>query len=1577
MIHFFIFCCLSVLNFAHAASIEYSWTDLPYGSEVVELSGASRATLDQYFRKLAADLTLPDEATPKFRLVLFRPRSGYDQDQLPLIYLAPDCAGCIFWNTDLLIDAPSADVDRLYLAQAIELMSPESRRLRHDLTRTFAAAALGVRRRLLRIDTGEREGKGLRGALIHVESVIEYLQRPSARRKQAVDPAALVGGLKLAWADELSKRTFPTHATPRPELGPVIEEVRRLGQVKATEYKPTAEPKKPTESIVETIGAALGRLRGNYLEVFNGLEERRLRPSLATTPGEITSLLVDYQSSLQSLFRRLNNPGISDLLTGELSRHYANMSQLSPRYFSEWAPLLDEVPISRRGSRGDDNPAYDRALDDVSSLNFGSRVEDDHYVNVLLKKGKLLFDVPALVLGVSRLVASTIDAPPDFNFADRPLTYLVVLTYVDTAHALMRLALPPTQASRQLKAFRARLRDPDVRGFSPGRLSHALVELLGQPGTEKARWNLAEIFGRLKIEKLLPGFTKTFLSELPLDDANQELHFILGGSGDPVEFLKGFSEQHPVRFVNFMANLSGQAGVSISERQKTKAWWNFLRQPITPERLTAIASILDRGTWDRTWGRRNVRALHQQFTTLAQENWSWFVKDFLPRAKVKSVLFTAVDWDQLKPQITRADLDYIITTTPYILTGDHEAYREPRRALIERVSELVGTDQNLEDAVSALALKILNLSPATTPAGQELLTRLIEGLSRNASPVGVTKLFSFLQSVKMINFVDARAFVDLYATTLQKYLAPTGDFADVPFERLRPELRGITEYFEPLTAGQILLTLARAYRADPALKSEFTVRRENFDATNIDTLGPFRVWSAIVGNLSPGGRINLAAHLRDRTPLTDSLRWTMQYNLLRAGIPCPGSGVDQELRRRFENLTDIRRQMFLDDPLSSFEPTIELRQDGLIGQIWGLSSDLERIEFLDKLIEQRRLGAVDWGVIREHREAIYAGVDDLYLWYRISEKLKDHEILNLTDALRSNRPLAWDLRFELQTRLAKSNILIQSAAVETYLRARFRQLSPMARAGVFQLLMDGANTTLLRRASFRATIYRNIVRDLKGLSTRAAFVDVWEAGLKSLPEKLHSLVLSIALSESGEIGSPEVAVVTLLSRMGPLEQKFGQALAFSDIPESYRKELRGLWNNAQDLTWWQAWELIELQHGDLRAAGYTLSRILNSGSTTAYLEIKHLTTDKRLVISVYRDSVDQAVEVGAKRLRTFAAEMLKKNPRQYMFLPLLVEDSIRTITNELDPAFKEKMTRAMRPAYHRAAVRLGWSVGTDKVISGVGFRFTGIPYTRINTPGGGKVLAQNLAAGIPLQALEARDKQTYLEITRALLKLEAEVLNDDTAPIDKDRMPGQYFYDPDTRTVSILDHGQAKLVGTVAHRHVKDFVRHGFLGDAKFLLAKTEAVTGFAPPAAGVAKTLRSTEISVRPLAFLSSIADPYLAMAEGDPRREAFFDLVQGVRAHLRLLQWERSLGLSDLVDDMMRESVRSHGKIKLAATWVIDRATAVLAWVRKVVRTVGQTTRRMERAYDPTDKQPGPIRKACDDLLSKVREQFRDVAE
>lgn len=589
----------------------------------------------------------------------------------------------------------------------------------------------------------------------------------------------------------------------------------------------------------------------------------------------------------------------------------------------------------------------------------------------------------------------------------------------------------------------------------------------------------------------------------------------------------------------------------------------------------------------------------------------------------------------------------------------------------------------------------------------------------------------------------------------------------------------------------------------------------------------------------------------------------------------PLASLDKSRRKEVSNLcSKVKGSMPHVDP--------HLKQDVLDE----LANKLRAVPAEKKYFEVERIKDSPYlGTGVEYTNAIHEGYT----------KLSAAQRFEFSQWLRGKAPhLTAEVSETVWLALLRHGVSIRFVEIEPVLRARYDALPPLARTVLFQVFLDGEGG-LLQEPTYRAEIDREILEPLPK-DQRAEAIVLLNAAVKTLPPSYESVIRSTAFAESGHTGSPEEALCLIFRSMGPLVQKFGQNLAFdSHLPESYRRELQKLWDEGDNPGWWNVQELIRTQWGNIEKAGFQLHQIRNIGTTEIAVELVRVSDGKHFIASVMKPSLLHGAEIDAEDLRKFVAELTSTpvGKARYGFLSILVEDAIRTMKMELNREQKPRMTVAMREGYIEAAKRLGgtYSEETKKLML-AGWTIESPIWERHALGKNKELITQEIAPGVPMKSLAQTDPALYKQLTGLLLQLENEGQSGLDFPIDKDRMPGQVLVDVATLTVTLLDHGQAKLLRKEALASRDAFIESALVhSPAKMAEAmKTSGFQNAEQLANRVCPELLGVATAHRPLAALSLLWEQHALLSEVE--QETFWDLVHAIRAKARLAHWGELMG-------------------------------------------------------------------------------------
>jgi len=554
--------------------------------------------------------------------------------------------------------------------------------------------------------------------------------------------------------------------------------------------------------------------------------------------------------------------------------------------------------------------------------------------------------------------------------------------------------------------------------------------------------------------------------------------------------------------------------------------------------------------------------------------------------------------------------------------------------------------------------------------------------------------------------------------------------------------------------------------------------------------------------------------------------------------------------------------------------------------------------------------------------------------------LKVEERWNFLQWIRGKNPtLTKEVLMIVRMGLNAHGIYVPIDSLESYVRSRFDGMGPLPKAAFYQLCLDGSGGLLAEKGGalslwkpYKERIIDEIFSNLDA-PTRKSSRELLNAAIRALPPALEPVILSAAFAESGKGGSPEESLRLIFQRMGALVQKFGQNLAFdSHLPISYRMELQKLWDEGQAPDWWKVHELLHQQWGDIESAGFRLVKIRNSGSTEITLELEGPDQSRHLV-SVQRESVEHGSDVDAQDLRSFVKELTKTSSgkKRYGFLSILVEDSHRTMKMELDTRHKSRMTPFMRENYIQSAIKIGATYQNSQLKLN-GWTIESPRFNHFRLAGNRTLITQSIAPGIPMKDLQKKHPLVYKELSKTLLQLENGAQQNSEFPIDKDRMPGQVLVDLGNKTLTLLDHGQAKHVNAAVLRVQGQFLGAALTSNLRelSLALNNLGVNLSSSDQAQLSGELSGVEAAFRPLQALSWIeANIPLATAE---TQEKFWDLVHTVRASTRLAHWEQSIGENRIAKEWEARARASMSLNQKRAERILRKCQVFFSRVRRV---------------------------------------------
>lgn len=269
----------------------------------------------------------------------------------------------------------------------------------------------------------------------------------------------------------------------------------------------------------------------------------------------------------------------------------------------------------------------------------------------------------------------------------------------------------------------------------------------------------------------------------------------------------------------------------------------------------------------------------------------------------------------------------------------------------------------------------------------------------------------------------------------------------------------------------------------------------------------------------------------------------------------------------------------------------------------------------------------------------------------------------------------------------------------------------------------------------------------------------------------------------GEKGSEGELLSNLMDAYGVPGVKFKQYLAFTSQMQEYSQVFEEAQDHALPLSYLEGVRLAEHHLGKEWPAHWKLEGIKGSGSVNVALRILDERDGKHKILTLPRENVDQTAGYDFMRLRNFLETLTKtpENRERYGFLLGLLQVIEPSVGLEFDRQNAAEMQKAVQPLYNREVN--GWKVRTVSVLE----------------QHGDAILMDEAPGSTARKVLES-DPATYRSAMGALAEVERDVLlgvdqSGKARPVPLHANPdfhdGQVLIDPVTRTVTLLDFGQA------------------------------------------------------------------------------------------------------------------------------------------------------------------------------------------
>ncbi len=377
-----------------------------------------------------------------------------------------------------------------------------------------------------------------------------------------------------------------------------------------------------------------------------------------------------------------------------------------------------------------------------------------------------------------------------------------------------------------------------------------------------------------------------------------------------------------------------------------------------------------------------------------------------------------------------------------------------------------------------------------------------------------------------------------------------------------------------------------------------------------------------------------------------------------------------------------------------------------------------------------------------------------------------------------------ELQRALEARLGGAAENVSLVEVVRNGRSQMSRAEPMARLLVTNSFLAGPSSILATEQGQGKLLDHLLARvrpERQQLARNLAEVLLESHG------RSESLAVAFVLSQPAPGGKGELDEASILNSLfdayGVPGIKFKQYLAFTSDFAEFRSAFESSQDAAMPLNYYQCIRLLEKRFDGQWPQALEVEKLLGSGSVNLALSYEDRATGETGVASVARESVDVASEYDFQRLDRLLG-LLTRTPEQeekYGFLKGLARVIRKSVTLEFDKDAAFGMQQQVQPLYNRQVN--GWNVRTVEAFSQEH-----------------QTIFMQKAPGQTARKVLQSDPHTYRSAMGALAQVEMDVLlgvdaSGSARPVPLHANPdfhdGQVLIDPETRTVTLLDFGQA------------------------------------------------------------------------------------------------------------------------------------------------------------------------------------------
>lgn len=284
-----------------------------------------------------------------------------------------------------------------------------------------------------------------------------------------------------------------------------------------------------------------------------------------------------------------------------------------------------------------------------------------------------------------------------------------------------------------------------------------------------------------------------------------------------------------------------------------------------------------------------------------------------------------------------------------------------------------------------------------------------------------------------------------------------------------------------------------------------------------------------------------------------------------------------------------------------------------------------------------------------------------------------------------------------------------------------------------------------------------------------------------------SLALAYVLAQKGEGPGGKLDEAAVLSKLfdayGVPGIKFKQYLAFTSEFSQFREAFESAQDSAMPLSYLEAMKLVDKRFDGQWPEDLKIDKVLGSGSVNVAVRYFNPESGKKEVLSIARDDIEAATDYDFYRFNKFLSSLTNTPEDKKKFGYLLgLSDIIReSVDLEMDKQASARMQQSVQPLYKQKVN--GWNIQS-------------IPAYKTEN----MAIFMAEAQGKTARRVHKSNPELYQSAMKALSQVEMDALlgideNHSSKPValhaNPDFHDGQVLIDEETRSVTILDFGQA------------------------------------------------------------------------------------------------------------------------------------------------------------------------------------------